>query len=118
VIDKQATKIYIVMEYCEGGDLSQYIKRKKREGYVVVVTIGTALMWPYSSLDKMCNSSYIEENFIWHVLTHVLLALKECHRHREGNVLRPILHRDIKPGNIFLDANVCNLTLLLLYHFN
>lgn len=34
VIDKQATKIYIVMEYCEGGDLSQYIKRKKREGCV------------------------------------------------------------------------------------
>ncbi|DAZ98204.1 TPA: hypothetical protein N0F65_005336 [Lagenidium giganteum] len=81
VIDKQATKIYIVMEYCEGGDLSQYIKRKKREG------------------------SYIDEGFIWHVFTHVFLALKECHRHREGGVVRPILHRDIKPGNIFLDSN-------------
>ncbi|KAF1328420.1 Nek protein kinase, partial [Globisporangium splendens] len=81
VIDKQATKIYIVMEYCEGGDLSQYIKRKKREG------------------------SYIEEGFIWHIFTHIFLALKECHRHREGNVIRPILHRDIKPGNIFLDSN-------------
>ncbi|GLE10382.1 hypothetical protein PINS_up022483 [Pythium insidiosum] len=81
VIDKQATKIYIVMEYCEGGDLSQYIKRKKREG------------------------QYIDENFIWHIFTHIFLALKECHRHREGNVIRPILHRDIKPGNIFLDAN-------------
>ena len=34
VIDKQATRIYIVMEYCEGGDLGQFIKRKKREGYV------------------------------------------------------------------------------------
>lgn len=34
VIDKQATKIYIVMEYCEGGDLGQFIKRKKREGCV------------------------------------------------------------------------------------
>lgn len=34
VIDKQATKIYIVMEYCEGGDLSQLIKRKKRDGCV------------------------------------------------------------------------------------
>lgn len=81
VIDKAATKIYIVMEYCEGGDLSQYIKRKKREG------------------------SYIEENFIWHIFTHIFLALKDCHRHREGNTIRPILHRDIKPGNIFLDAN-------------
>ncbi|KAL0592493.1 hypothetical protein ABG067_000057 [Albugo candida] len=81
VIDKQATKIYIVMEYCEGGDLSQFVKRKKREG------------------------SYIEEGFIWHVFTHIYLALRECHRHREGNVVRPILHRDIKPGNIFLDNN-------------
>ena len=33
VIDKQSSKIYIVMEYCEGGDLSQLIKRKRREGY-------------------------------------------------------------------------------------
>ncbi|CAI5709285.1 unnamed protein product [Hyaloperonospora brassicae] len=81
VIDKQATRIYIVMEYCEGGDLGQFIKRKKREG------------------------SYIEEGFIWHIFTHIFLALKECHRHREGNVVRPILHRDIKPGNIFLDSN-------------
>ncbi|TDH67224.1 hypothetical protein CCR75_000732 [Bremia lactucae] len=81
VIDKQATRIYIVMEYCEGGDLGQFIKRKKREG------------------------SYIEEGFIWHIFTHIFLALKECHRHREGNVIRPILHRDIKPGNIFLDSN-------------
>jgi serine/threonine protein kinase len=36
VIDKQATKIYIVMEYCEGGDLGQFIKRKKREGYATL----------------------------------------------------------------------------------
>ena len=36
VIDKQATRIYIVMEYCEGGDLGQFIKRKKREGYAFV----------------------------------------------------------------------------------
>lgn len=39
VIDKQATKIYIVMEYCEGGDLSQYIKRKKREGCVAALSL-------------------------------------------------------------------------------
>lgn len=54
--------------------------------------------------------SYIEEGFIWHVFTHIYLALRECHRHREGNVVRPILHRDIKPGNIFLDNNVCGLS--------
>ncbi|RHY98321.1 hypothetical protein DYB37_008168 [Aphanomyces astaci] len=36
VIDKQSTKIFIVMEYCEGGDLSRLIKRHRRDGYVAV----------------------------------------------------------------------------------
>lgn len=34
IIDKAATKIYIVMEYCEGGDLGGLIKRCKKEGCV------------------------------------------------------------------------------------
>lgn len=34
VIDKVSTKIYIVMEYCQGGDLSQYIKYHKTQGYI------------------------------------------------------------------------------------
>ena len=29
IIDKQNTKLYIVMEYCPGGDLSQLIKRNR-----------------------------------------------------------------------------------------
>lgn len=34
IIDKASTKIYIVMEFCEGGDLGNLIKRCKKEGYV------------------------------------------------------------------------------------
>lgn len=79
---------------------------------------------------------------MWHVLTQTVMALKECHRHRDtaspaaagagagaaaggaggaagagaaagaaaaggaaaGGKITPILHRDIKPGNIFLDG--------------
>ena len=31
IIDRMKTTIYIVMEYCEGGDLSQVISKHKRE---------------------------------------------------------------------------------------
>ena len=31
IIDKGRTKIYIVMEYCAGGDLAAYIKKCRRE---------------------------------------------------------------------------------------
>lgn len=37
IIDKAATKIYIVMEYCEGGDLGGLIKRCKKEGFVMAL---------------------------------------------------------------------------------
>ena len=42
---------------------------------------------------------------IWKFCTQIVLALKECHRHKENGVLKPILHRDIKPGNILLDQH-------------
>ena len=31
----------------------------------------------------------------------MMLALNACHNRKEGK----ILHRDLKPGNVFLDAN-------------
>ena len=58
----------------------------------------------------MCTCDYtstrIEEEFIWRVFIQVSLALKECHRRKDpaGNVA-PIIHRDIKPGNVFLDKS-------------
>ena len=77
IIDKQKGKIYIVMEYCEGGDMGQLIKKCKK------------------------NNDYIAEDVIWKIFMQLALALKECHHKSQGK----ILHRDIKPGNIFLDSN-------------
>lgn len=77
IIDKQKTKIYIVMEHCEGGDMGKLIKNCSK------------------------NKDSIPEELIWKIMTQVANALYECHRRKEGK----ILHRDLKPGNIFLDAH-------------
>jgi NIMA (never in mitosis gene a)-related kinase len=33
ILDKRNCKIYIIMEYCEGGDLGSLIKKCKETGY-------------------------------------------------------------------------------------
>ncbi|KAM6914952.1 serine/threonine-protein kinase Nek2 [Xenentodon cancila] len=77
IIDRTNTTLYIVMEYCEGGDLSSLISRCIKERH------------------------YLEEQFILRVLVQLTLALKECHRRSDGRAT--VLHRDLKPANIFLD---------------
>jgi NIMA (never in mitosis gene a)-related kinase len=76
VLDKRNTTLYIIMEYCAGGDLSQVINKCKE------------------------TDRFISEDEIWNILMQIVLALYECHRRKD----KPkILHRDLKPSNIFLD---------------
>jgi NIMA (never in mitosis gene a)-related kinase 2 len=79
IVDKENCIIYIIMEYCEGGDLGHVIRRCKKEGKVVC------------------------EEIVWNVLAQVLAALVACH---SGQLTKSgvVLHRDIKPENVFLDA--------------
>ncbi|XP_030637410.1 serine/threonine-protein kinase Nek2 [Chanos chanos] len=78
IIDRTNTTLYIVMEYCEGGDLSSLIMK------------------------CIQDRRYLEEEFVLRVMTQLSLALKECHRRRNGG--STVLHRDLKPANIFLDG--------------
>lgn len=64
------------MEYCENGDMAQLIKKCKAE------------------------KDYVAEDVIWKIFLQIVLALRECHHRKEGK----ILHRDIKPGNLFFNA--------------
>ena len=118
LIAHKTRRIYIIQEYCDGGDLSTYLSKKKERGQLV------------------------SESFIWSVLSEVASALKHCHsfgkstaaaaessearlgiagsdssasacgdnQSTSSSVLASgpirrnttILHRDLKPSNIFL----------------
>ena len=75
IIDKKNLKLYIVMEYCEKGDLSQLIKRLRK------------------------SKTRLPEMQIWEILCQLALALKHCHHHKR------VLHRDIKASNVFQDKH-------------
>ncbi|XP_039916531.1 serine/threonine-protein kinase Nek2 isoform X3 [Hirundo rustica] len=77
IIDRSSTTLYIVMEYCDGGDLASLIAKCAKERH------------------------FLDENFVLRVLTQLTLALKECHRRSDGGVT---VHRDLKPANVFLDS--------------
>ncbi|KAL3895706.1 MAG: hypothetical protein SGCHY_004538 [Lobulomycetales sp.] len=99
-VDKPTGVIFILMEYCCGGDLSHVIKRYLK------------LPLTSSSSRYSCRKErkFIPESVIWSFLTvlalhphliasqQLLLALNECHD-------KAIVHRDLKPSNIFLDKD-------------
>ena len=70
--------IYIVMEYCEGGDLCTYITMHQKESN---------------------NNFKFEEDLIWKLFIQISLGLFYIHS-------KKIVHRDIKSLNIFLTKNM------------
>lgn len=76
IVDRKEATVYIIMEYCSGGDVGSFLKKSKK------------------------TKEYISEEVIWKVFSQVVSALAECHYRKGGK----ILHRDIKPANIFIDA--------------
>ena len=81
IVDKPTTRLYIIMEYCSGGDLGKIITKNKKD------------------------RTMLDESLIWKIFAQCVLALKDCHRRIENGDRKPILHRDLKPANILLDSN-------------
>lgn len=75
VVKRDEKLMYIIMEYCEQGDLQNLIRETR------------------------ASRSRIPESQIWQTLMEMCVALKDCHY---GST--KMIHRDIKPGNIFIDA--------------
>ncbi|NWU11056.1 NEK2 kinase, partial [Cephalopterus ornatus] len=92
IIDRSSTTLYIVMEYCDGGDLASLIAKCSKERHVKSVC---------GTLGISYTRHFLEESFVLRVLTQLTLALKECHRRSDGAVT---VHRDLKPANVFLDG--------------
>lgn len=82
LVDDIKRKVFIVMEYCENGDLASLIECHKRGGPA------------------------ISESFIWKIMGQIVSALSECHRQNTSEDKNIILHRDLKPANILLDRHM------------
>lgn len=76
-VDKPSSMLYILMEYCAGGDLAGVITRCRK------------------------NGQSLPEDVVWTYLAQITLALHDCHSETDsqGRKKPVILHRDIKPEN-------------------
>ncbi|KAF8609003.1 kinase-like protein [Ceratobasidium sp. AG-I] len=91
-VDRENGILYILMEFCGGGDLSGAIKQMRRQ------------------------NKHIPEDTIWSYFAQILLALHHCHFPNSkasadapnpgpSRPTQQILHRDLKPENVFLDSD-------------
>ena len=75
---KKNQNIYIIMEYCDNGDLCTFLNRMKKE--------------------RKSEDYYLDEKIIWKLFIQMSIGLYYIHS-------KKIIHRDIKTLNIFLTKN-------------
>lgn len=83
--------LYILMSYCGGGDLHQFLRHRKQSSN----NNNNHSSGDGSQQSPQQELNYLEENVIVDWLIQLLLAIRKCHDMH-------IIHRDIKSSNIFL----------------
>eukprot|EP00918_Siedleckia_nematoides_P011415 GHVU01025085.1.p2 GENE.GHVU01025085.1~~GHVU01025085.1.p2 ORF type:complete len:170 (+),score=22.43 GHVU01025085.1:1034-1543(+) len=74
ILDAGSQHVYLIMEYCDGGDLSNYLSMTVKRGV------------------------YLDQERLLSYFSQLVSALNYCHNRPGGRVL----HRDLKPQNVFL----------------
>ena len=82
-IDSDANYVYIIMEFCAGGDFAKFLSRSDISGE-----------FPVSNSDRVANPK-IKETKVRYYIHQLMMGL---HYLYEKN----ILHRDLKPANLLL----------------
>lgn len=79
-LDNTHNTLYIIMSYCESGDLTTAIKQRTQQN------------------SDRGSVEYFKESQILDWFVQLCLALRYCHNKR-------IIHRDLKSQNVFLTKN-------------
>ena len=75
---KKNHNIYIIMEYCDNGDLCSFLNRIKKQ--------------------RKSEEYFLEIDFVWKLFIQMSIGLYYIHS-------KKIIHRDIKPENLIFDQN-------------